>query len=55
MPVPSITIGSTIVWKALARDPGVMEQFAAEMKAAFAGGQRIVDFDQAKRVYLLAR
>jgi len=27
------------VWKALARDPGVMEQFAAEMKAAFAPGK----------------
>jgi len=27
------------VWKALARDPGVMEQFAAEMKAAFAPGR----------------
>ncbi|WP_421996330.1 carboxymuconolactone decarboxylase family protein [Reyranella sp.] len=26
------------VWKALARDPAVMEQFAAEMKAAFAPG-----------------
>ena len=25
------------------------------MKAAFADGQRIVDFDQARRVYLLAR
>ncbi len=27
------------VWKALARHPGVMEQFAAEMKAAFAPGK----------------
>lgn len=27
------------VWKALARDPAVMEQFAAEMKAAFAPGK----------------
>jgi AhpD family alkylhydroperoxidase len=27
------------VWKALARDPSVMEQFAAEMKAAFAPGK----------------
>jgi len=27
------------VWKALSRDPGVMEQFAAEMKAAFAPGK----------------
>ena len=27
------------VWKALARDPGVMEQFAAEMKVAFAPGK----------------
>src|SRR6202012_3628759 len=26
------------VWKALAKDPTVMEQFAAEMKAAFAPG-----------------
>ncbi len=26
------------VWKALARDPAVMETFAAEMKAAFAPG-----------------
>lgn len=30
-------------------------QLRDAMKAAFAGGQRIVDFDQAKRVYLLAR
>jgi AhpD family alkylhydroperoxidase len=27
------------VWKALARHPAVMEQFAAEMKAAFAPGK----------------
>ncbi|CAN5922332.1 carboxymuconolactone decarboxylase family protein [soil metagenome] len=27
------------VWKALARHPSVMEQFAAEMKAAFAPGK----------------
>ena len=27
------------VWKALARHPEVMEQFAAEMKAAFAPGR----------------
>ncbi len=27
------------VWKALARHPSVMEQFAAEMKAAFAPGR----------------
>ena len=27
------------VWKALARNPGVMEQFAAEMKVAFAPGK----------------
>jgi len=27
------------VWKALARHPGIMEQFAAEMKAAFAPGK----------------
>ena len=27
------------VWKALARHPAVMEQFAAEMKAAFAPGR----------------
>jgi AhpD family alkylhydroperoxidase len=27
------------VWKALARHPGVMEAFAAEMKAAFAPGK----------------
>jgi AhpD family alkylhydroperoxidase len=27
------------VWKALARHPGVMEQFAGEMKAAFAPGK----------------
>ena len=27
------------VWKGLARHPGVMEQFAAEMKAAFAPGK----------------
>jgi AhpD family alkylhydroperoxidase len=27
------------VWKALARHPGVMEQFAAEMKEAFAPGK----------------
>lgn len=27
------------VWKALARHPGVMEQFAVEMKAAFAPGK----------------
>jgi AhpD family alkylhydroperoxidase len=27
------------VWKALARHPGVMEEFAAEMKAAFAPGK----------------
>ena len=27
------------VWKALARHPAVMEQFAAEMKAAFASGK----------------
>jgi len=27
------------VWKALARHPAVMEQFAAEMKAAFAPGE----------------
>ena len=27
------------VWKALARHPGVMEQFAAEMRAAFAPGK----------------
>ena len=27
------------VWKALARHPGVMDQFAAEMKAAFAPGK----------------
>jgi len=27
------------VWKALARHPGVMERFAAEMKAAFAPGK----------------
>ena len=27
------------VWKAMARHPAVMEQFAAEMKAAFAPGK----------------
>ncbi len=27
------------VWKAMAKHPGVMEQFAAEMKAAFAPGR----------------
>ena len=31
--------GINNVWKALARHPGVMEQFAAEMKAAFAPGK----------------
>ena len=31
--------GINNVWKALARDPGVMEQFAAEMKVAFAPGK----------------
>jgi AhpD family alkylhydroperoxidase len=30
--------GINNVWKALARHPAVMEQFAAEMKAAFAPG-----------------
>ena len=31
--------GINNVWKALARHPAVMEQFAAEMKAAFAPGK----------------
>lgn len=31
--------GINNVWKALARHPGVMEQFAAEMRAAFAPGK----------------